>query len=143
MRCIHCSRLRNCVAYILDFRRCWKSVFAYLSSGSILRNVPRGKAKSMLPMRIRSAVLPGISALLSDVKRESGTHVVPVDISNGDASSDLDRLFINMGVRGMLEGKDFQLWMWPSRFWLGLLIKPLDTRSLLRRHDTIQVTQSL
>lgn len=46
--------------------------------------------------------------LRSAFQRKSGTHVVKVDFSKVHGLSEVYGLFMNLGVKGMLEGSDLE-----------------------------------
>lgn len=69
---------------------------------------PKEKAEPRPIVRIRNAVLQECNVLHSNSQRESRAPVVEIAFSRRDASSKSNGFFINIGVRGMLEGKSFE-----------------------------------
>lgn len=117
-------------------------VVCVLSSDIMELNLSKRRAKQKPLVLIRNTVLPGSSVLLSAFRRESGTSVVEVHFSEEDASSELNGMVINMGVRGILEGKYSEAVDRVFRLWLCWLIMPFDTGGLPQKHVYICCTRS-
>ena len=67
--------------------------------------------KNAKPSVIRSkktSILSGCNTLLRAIERDSGVSGLHVDFSGKDASSRLNGIFLQTGLRGMLEGKDYR-----------------------------------
>lgn len=83
-------------------------------------------------VQIRNGIIWERNVLLFGIQRESGTAVVEADFSRRYVSFEVNRLFVNTGVRGLLEGKEYEAvdMMLPfvARFEDGAL----DTGSLLQ-----------
>lgn len=56
----------------------------------------------------KTAILSGCNTLLRAIERDSGVSGLHVDFSGKDASSCLNGIFLQTGLRGMLEGKDYR-----------------------------------
>ena len=57
---------------------------------------------------IRKSVLGGANAFLALLEKEYPTRCLHVDFSKAKNSTRLNGLFVEDGVRGMLEGKDYK-----------------------------------
>lgn len=80
---------------------------SYLSSDVTFTNLSKRKAEPKPLEWIINAVLQGFSVLHSKIQGESVSPLMEVEFSKADASSEIEWLFINMGVSGMLEDKFF------------------------------------
>ena len=56
----------------------------------------------------KTAILRGCNSLLRVIEKDSGISRIHVDFSTKEASSRLNGLFMDNGIRGMLEGKDYR-----------------------------------
>lgn len=71
-------------------------------------------------MQIRNAVLQAPNMLHLALQKECGTPAGEFDFSEGYAPSESNELFMNMGIRVMTEGKDFETVYMLFRFVAGL-----------------------
>jgi hypothetical protein len=56
----------------------------------------------------RTAVLRACNSLLRAIQNDSATTAIHIDFSTKEASSALNGFFLESGIRGMLEGKDYR-----------------------------------
>lgn len=83
-------------------------VVSYLSPDSKLTYESERRAEPKPLVQVRSEVLRGCNVGLSAFGRDVLTLVLKVDFSKGDASSELNGLFANMGARRMVDFKNIE-----------------------------------
>lgn len=83
--------------------------FYQLGSESLSTTVGYRMNKSRTFRSMRKSALRGGNSILAAIERDSYTPRLHVNFSHGERGSNLNGIFTQDGVRGMLEKKDYQM----------------------------------
>ncbi len=82
--------------------------YSYICSNHLVSFIPNRKNKLTSISTKKTALLRGCNTYLRALQSDSGIASLHIDFSSKNASATLNGIYLDSGLRGMLEGKDYR-----------------------------------